>query len=197
MRAAYKRRQAATARAAAADAQSDAELRAQQAIADAADAEADAADADAFSKEQKMKTAEAEANPDTIPTVESGTFIGATDAELDTLMKNSYVKPAHVAILKKANEKSATGTKIRAGANLVTKARSKDPRVRFPAAKAIKVMAAKAKGGDVQAKRDLTAVKAGRIAVDTKGKLNPRQYAALGKKWEKKFAAEAAKEQKK
>jgi hypothetical protein len=207
MRAAYKRRQAATARAAAADSQSDAEQRAQQAIADAADSEADAADAEAFSKEQKMMTAEAEANPDTIPTDGSGTttepmadasgsFIGATDAELDTLMKNSYVKPAHVAILKKANEKSATGTKIRAGANLVTKARSKDPRVRFPAAKAIKVMAAKAKGGDVQARRDLTAVKAGRIAVDTKGKLNPKQYAALGKKWDRRFAAEASKEQK-
>jgi hypothetical protein len=195
MRAAYQRRQAATARAAAADAQSDAEQRAQQAIADAADAEADAADADAFSKEQKMKTAEAEANPDTIPSVGSEDFIGATDAELDTLMKNSYAKPAHVAILKKAGEKSATGTKIRAGANLVTKARSKDPRIRFPAAKAIKIMASKAKKGDPQAQRDLNAVKAGRIAIDTKGKLNPAQYAASVKKWDKKFAASASKEQ--
>ena len=88
-----------------------AEQRAQQAIADAADAEADAADAEAAAKEEKMKTAEAEANPDSIPSASgsSGTFVGATDAELEQLMQKattpgSGVTPQHVKILAKANE---------------------------------------------------------------------------------------------
>jgi hypothetical protein len=72
MRAAAKRAQAARAKAAAADAETEAEQRTQQAIADAADAEADAADAEATAKEQKMRTAEAEANPDSIPSAAEG-----------------------------------------------------------------------------------------------------------------------------
>jgi hypothetical protein len=70
MRAAAKRAQAARAKAAAADAETEAEQRTQQALADAADAEADAADAEAMAKEQQMKTAEAEANPDSIPSAD-------------------------------------------------------------------------------------------------------------------------------
>jgi hypothetical protein len=170
LRAAYKRKQAAAARAAAADSQSEAEQRAQLALADAADAEADANDAEAMSKEEKMRTAEVEANPDMLVTGESGTFIGATDAELDQLAKSSYGKSnaKHVQILKKANEKTPTGTKIRAGATLYAKSQSKNPKIRQPADRAIRIMAAKAQKGDQQAKRDINAVKAGRIAYRTK-----------------------------
>ena len=64
-------------------------------------------------------------------------------------------------IVSKASEKSATGTKIRAGAALYVKAKKGHPQSR----KAIKIMAIKAKKGDPQAIRDINAVKAGRIAV--------------------------------
>jgi hypothetical protein len=166
MKAAYKRKQAAQARAAAADAQTEAEQRAQQAIADAADAEADAADATAFSKEQKMMTAEAEANPDTIPTA-AGSFVGGWT---DMIGKGTK---AHK-IVQKASEKSPTGTKIRAGASLYVKARKGHPQSK----KAIKIMAIKAKKGDPQAIRDLNAVKAGRIAVKARAKAKRRQLVA-------------------
>jgi hypothetical protein len=71
MRAAQKRLQASRAKAAAADAETEAEQRTQQAIADAADAEADAADAEAAAKQARMQTAEAEANPDSIPSADA------------------------------------------------------------------------------------------------------------------------------
>jgi hypothetical protein len=170
MKAAYKRKQAAQARAAAADAQTEAEQRAQQAIADAADAEADAADATAFSKEQKMKTAEAEANPDSIPTADSspetsaGSFVGGWTAMIG---KGTKVHK----IVVKASEKSPTGTKIRAGATLYAKAKKGHPQSR----KAIKIMAIKAKKGDPQAIRDLNAVKAGRIAVRARARAKKHQ----------------------
>ena len=170
MKAAYKRKQAAQARAAAADAQTEAEQRAQQAIADAADAEADAADATAFSKEQKMKTAEAEANPDSIPTADSspetsaGSFVGGWT---DMIGKDTKVHK----IVQKASEKSPTGTKIRAGAALYVKAKKGHPQSR----KAIKIMAIKAKKGDPQAIRDLNAVKAGRIAVRARARAKKHQ----------------------
>jgi len=202
MKSAYNRKRAAEARAAAADAQNDAEARAQQAIADAADAEADAADAEAAAKAAKTQTAEYQANPDTIPSDASGTFIGATDAELDALIKKastpgSGVTPQQAKILAKAHEKSATGTKIRAGANLYAKSMSGDAKTRAPAVKAVKIMSAKAKKGDPQAQRDFNAVKAGRIALKTKAKLTPKEHDALQAKWSKRFAKEEIRAQKK
>ena len=199
MKAAYNRKRAAEARAAAADAQNEAEQRAQQAIADAADAEADAADAEAAAKAAKTQTAEYQANPDTIPADTSGTFVGATDAELEALMKKatapgSKITPQQVKILAKANEKSPTGTKIRAGATLYKKSRSLNPTVRLPANKAIKIMVMKSKKGDPQAQRDLNAVKAGRIAVRTKATLTKqsRLQARVAAKAQRKQAVLAA-----
>ena len=166
MKAAAKRAKAAKAKAAAADAETEAEQRAQQAIADAADAEADAADAEAMAKEQQMKTAEAEANPDSIPTA-AGDFAGGWT---DMIGKGTKEHK----IVQKASEQSATGTKIRAGATLYVKARKGDPQSR----KAIKVMVQKAKKGDPQAIRDVNAVKAGRVAVKAKAKAQHRQLVA-------------------
>ena len=166
MKAAQKRLKAAQAKAAAADAETEAEQRAQQAIADAADAEADAADAEAMSKEQKMKTAEAEANPDSIPTA-AGSFVGGWTSMIGKGTKEGK-------IVAKASEQSATGTKIRAGATLYVKAKKGDPQSR----KAIKVMVAKAKKGDPQAIRDVNAVKAGRIVVRARAKAQRKQLVA-------------------
>ena len=166
MKAAYQRNKAAQAKAAAADSQTEAEQRAQQAIANAADAEADAADAEAFAKEQKMKTAEAEANPDTIPTA-AGDFIGGWT---DLIGKGTK---AHK-IVKKASEDSPTGTKIRSGATLYVQAKKGNPK----AVKAVRVMVAKAKKGDPQALRDVNSVKAGRIAVRARAKAQKRQLVA-------------------
>ena len=166
MKAAQKRLKAAQAKAAAADAETEAEQRAQQAIADAADAEADAADAEAMSKEQKMKTAEAEANPDSIPTA-AGDFIGGWTDVLGKGTKESK-------IVAKASEQSATGTKIRSGATLYVQAKKGNPK----AVRSIRVMVAKAKKGDPQAIRDVNSVKAGRIAVRARAKAQKRQLVA-------------------
>ena len=120
-----------------------------------------------------MKTAEAEANPDSIPTADSapetsaGSFVGGWT---DMIGKGTK---AHK-IVSKASEKSPTGTKIRAGASLYVKARKGHPQSR----KAIKIMAIKARRGDPQAIRDLNAVKAGRIAVRARARARKRQLVA-------------------
>ena len=171
MAAAAKRRQAAEARAAAADAQSEAEQRAQLAIAAAADAEADAKDAEALAKEQAMKTKEVQADPSSLATAddsESGTFIGEDFKEF--IGKESK----EAKILAKANEQSATGIKVRAGARLYKKAKLGDPQ----AVRAVRTMVAKAKKGDPQALRDVNAVKAGRIAVQARTKVERKKTVA-------------------
>jgi len=106
----------------------------------------------------------------------------------------SKITPQQVKILAKANEKSPTGTKIRAGATLYKKSRSLNPTVRLPANKAIKIMVMKSKKGDPQAQRDLNAVKAGRIAVRTKATLTKqsRLQARVAAKAQRKQAVLAA-----
>jgi hypothetical protein len=171
--AARKRSEAAQARAKAADAETEAELRAQQAIASAADAEADAADAAALAKEAAMRTKEIEANPamanqdDDSNEDSSGEFVGGWTEILGKDTKAGK-------IVAKAGEKSATGTKIRSGAKFYKKIASGDPKAKA----ALKTMIAKSNAGDQQAKRDLNAVWAGRIAVKAKEKAQKKEVAA-------------------
>jgi hypothetical protein len=173
MRAASKRRAAAEARARAADAQTEAELRAQQSIARAADAEADAADAQALQQEASMRTAEAEADPSALdPEDTSGAFVGSWE---------SYVGAGRKKLVKKAAERSPTGTKIRSGASLYAGVKAGDPKARA----ALKVLIAKAGKGDQQATRDLRSVWAGREASRAKQKAQKRQVKALARRTRK------------
>jgi hypothetical protein len=197
LRAAHQRAVAAQARARAADAQTEAELRAQQSIADAAQAEADAADAEALSKEAAMRTKEIEANPDLANQDDgdsSGSFVGAwtkyvgyDPAVKDPFETSAQKKATAKAInekrlVAKAAEKSATGTKIRAGAALYQRATvSRDPK----AMAAIDTMVAKAKKGDPQARRDVLAVKAGAKALKAKDKAIAREIAVANAKTRK------------
>ena len=194
MRAARARAVAAQAKARAADAETEAELRAQQTIQQAAQAEAEAADAEALSKEAAMRTKEIEANPDSANPDEgdsSGAFIGSWtkyvgyDATVKDPFETSAQKVAtekairEKQLVSKAAEKSATGTKIRAGAELYQRATvSHDPK----AMAAIDTMVAKAKKGDPQARRDVLAVKAGAKALKAKDKAIAKEIAALNSK---------------
>ncbi len=172
LRAAQKRAAAAQARARAADAQNEAEYRAQQAIAAARDAEADADDAEATAKEQAMRTAEIEAAPDLTQTDDTaeGDFVGGWT---DFLGKDRGAK-----IVKKAQEKSPAGQKIRGAAVVYRKVKAGDPKAR----KAIETMVAKAKTGDQQAIRDVNAMKAARIAYEAKAEAKKKMVVAQKEK---------------
>ena len=199
MRAAAKRRAAATARARAADAETEAELRAQESIASAADAEADAEDAAALAKTAAMRTKEIEADPsqaqssDSSDEDSSGDFVGSwtkyvgSDVLLgyDPAVRDPFETPAQKKateaairekkLIAKAAEKSPTGSKIRAGARLYTKANKGDPRAK----KAVATMVVKAQKGDAQARRDAVAVAAGKRALKAKKKAQKREARAL------------------
>lgn len=184
MKAANKRLKAAQARAAAADAQNEADQRAQEAIAAAADAEADAADAEAAVKEQAMKTKEAEAAPDITRQSQSqdaqqsqsqDVQQEASGAEFVGAWTNFIGKGTRDAkLVARAAEESPTGTKIRAGARVYKHARKGDPKAR----RAVRVMAAKSRRGEPQATRDLTAVRAGALALRAKKRAEKRQLRA-------------------
>jgi len=84
-------------------------------------------------------------------------------------------------VVAKAAEKSPTGAKIRAGAKLYRRMKAGDPKAR----KAVSVMVKKAQTGDLQAKRDVKALWAGREAVLAKKKAQKREarhLAALARK---------------
>ena len=113
-----------------------------------------------------MKTAEAEANPDTIPTA-AGSFVGGWT---DMIGKGTKEHK----IVQKASEQSATGTKIRAGATLYVKAKKGDPQSR----QGHQGHGPKAKKGDPQAIRDVNAVKAGRSPSGPRPRPSSRQLVA-------------------
>jgi hypothetical protein len=178
LRAAQKRAAAAQARARAADAQNEAEYRAQQAIAAAADAEADAADAEATAKEQAMRTAEIEANPDMAQQEQGeqtdeaqGEFVGGWT---DLLGKDTKGAKA----VAKASEQSPAGQKVRGAAAVYRRAKAGDPKAR----KAIEVMVEKAKKGDQQALRDVNAMKVARTAYEARAAARRQQVVAQKKK---------------
>ncbi len=160
--AASKRRQAAQARMRAASAKSMEAQREYQAQAAAAQAEASAADAEAQASEMQSQAQEAE-------------FMDAEDAYDDAdVTEGDFVgdwvgtvqNPKHKKIVEAASAKTPTGVKIRSGATLYKKAKKGDVKAKL----AIQKIQEKAKAGDPQALRDYNAVKAGKIALTTKGK---------------------------
>jgi hypothetical protein len=180
LRASQKRSAAAQARARAADAQNEAEFRAQQAIAAAADAEADAADAEATAKEQAMRTAEIEANPDMAQQDQGdesqGEFVGGWTALLGKDTRGAKA-------VAKAGEKSPAGQKVRGAAAVYQQAKfSKDPRKRKQARRAIETMVEKAKAGDQQALRDVNAMKVAAAAVAARKAARGQQLTAQKQK---------------
>jgi hypothetical protein len=103
--------------------------------------------------------------------------------EIDMVGRAKRIKKAKRAkkIVKKAAEKSPTGAKIRAGAKLYRRMKAGDPKAR----KAVSIMVKKARKGDMQAKRDVRALWAGREAVLAKKKAQKREarhLAALARK---------------
>lgn len=115
-----------------------------------AEADADATEAQAEATEAEAEASEAETSEEDVqPEDLSGDFIGA-------------VPPEQTKVLRKASEKSPTGAKIRAGMSVYRKVRAGDPKAKV----AVTKMAARAQKGDPQAKADLLAVKAGKLAQD-------------------------------
>lgn len=120
----------------------DSDPETQDAAASAEEATADANDAEESANET---TADAQATEEDAATDTSGAWMG-------------LVPEGSVAA--KASENSPTGKKLRAGMTMARRARGGNRQAKS----AIKTMLVKTKNGDIQAKRDLTAIRAGHQA---------------------------------
>lgn len=175
--AALKRQQAASAQTAAAQQEAAAQADAAAAEADAAQAEADAQDAAAQAQEAEYAPADdGDGAPPDDGSTSGGAFVGAfvgsfVGAEaFKGDWTSAVVGENDKKLVAAAASDTKTGKKIRAGAAVAHAARKGDGRAKM----AVKKMADKAKKGDVQAKRDLTAVKAGDSALKAKAKAKQR-----------------------
>jgi len=190
IKAARARRLAALKRAQAAQAETDAARQEALAQAEAADAEAAAADAETEASSAQQEAEEAQYTPgegegegegeqpppgsDSEGTFVDGAFVGAN--EFVGAFVGAITDPKHKKIVKAAASNTPMGHKIRAGAAVYKSAKAGHPKARMAVAK----VQAKAAKGDPQAKRDLNAIKAGKIALQAKGKAQ-RQIAARGR----------------
>jgi hypothetical protein len=174
LQAAAKRRQAAEARARAADAETEAEERVQAQEATAAEAEADAIDAQATAKEAQMATEEAQYTPaaEAAPSDESGKSKIEVTPLPPTPTPADQLKAARRALVAKKNPRAAKilsaseantpqGKKLRAAMVVYSNAKKGSRKDRA----AIININRKAKKGDAQARQDMLALKAARVAV--------------------------------
>ncbi|MDD5351241.1 MAG: hypothetical protein PHQ12_13605 [Chthoniobacteraceae bacterium] len=113
-----------------------------------AEAEAEVDDANADASEAEAEATEAESSDEEVaPDDMAGDFVGCLPAN-------------KTKVLRVAGERSPRGAKVRAGMNTYRKVMAGDP----VAKQAVVSMAKKAENGDMQAKRDLMAVKVGKVA---------------------------------
>lgn len=192
--AALKRQQAANAETEAARQEALAQAAAAEAEASAADAETEASSAQQEAEEAQFTPGEGEGDggEDEAPPApgddSQGAFVGSKSMFVDGAFVGvdagafvgafvgAITDPKHKKIVKAAASNTPLGHKIRAGAATYKAAKAGHPKARMAVAK----MQAKAAKGDPQAKRDLNAVKAGKIALQAKGKAQ-RQIAARGR----------------
>lgn len=160
--AALQRRQKALAAMQVAQSQYDAQQAAAQAEQDATEQEQATADAQQAAQEEQYAT------PDNEPGDSAGVGASAVEDKIRGSFTGEWVEgiadPKIKAIVKKAGETSVIGSKIRSGARIYSAAMRGDAKAK----KAIKNVSAKAKKGNLQAKADYHAIKAGKIAVDAR-----------------------------
>lgn len=165
--AARQRQAAAQARIRAAQSQASAARAEYAAQAQAAQAEADAADAEATAQDMQAEaeTAQYDAPPDD----DAGDSVLGADFFSGAFVGEVEDEDAKKIVVE-AQKNTPVGKKIRAGATLYKRAKGGDKKARLAIAK----MQAKANAGDPQAKRDVNAVRAGKIAIHAKGRASTK-----------------------
>lgn len=153
-----RRRKAAAIRA---EAAAERDARAAQAEIDAANAEKSSADTEAAPEADASPPPPADGADDGAPPPppdsDAGAFVGSWTGAVED--------PKAKKIIAAAATNTPIGMKIRAGAVLYKKAAKGDPKARIAIAK----IQQKAKAGHPQARKDLTAIKAGKIALTARG----------------------------